>query len=507
MATAKAISGGVLLTVLVLLGAVRATAEAADPSIVTHEIGVTELTDDTFFDHIKKHKNVLVLFRDRTCDTCPQIQEDMRQTLRKFVPEEKGWSIGRLNVHKYHHFLKLLQIIDFPKVRFYFDNEFHTTLYEYPSQHAIEGFVQGILDSNQKPLEMKSDADFEKFRTSRLSMLLSFPDLSESNIYFANTLQKAFPQIQLWYTTENSQFDKDLFAAGKPRYKFLLWRLFDDGNREVLSEELFQAETILSLVDVQRHEKVRRIDAEGMQQILSHKHGFAIVFDKDVNSPAVKTATNFLLKLYYTGLMFRSSLTEEGIGQELGRLLGVTEADLPVFMFVKNHHQRFQKYRHTGEFSQAALQAFLDRHVKGEEPEYFKKQKAPQQRARRPHELTTATFDDYIKQSKKNVLVFFYKHADKKSAELRKELHHVANVLKDENNIEVVQTDASANDYLHVTWARLPQLFLYPLDRKSDPVEYKGRHVDSEIVAWMQDELQQYLHRKHASEIVEQWDL
>lgn len=507
MTTEKAISGRVFVTILALLCAVQTTSDAIDPSIVTHEMGITELTDDTFFDHIKRQKNVLVLFRDRTCDDCPQIQEDMRQSIRKFVPEEQGWSIGRLNVHKYHHFLKLLQMVDFPKVRFYFDNEFHTTLYEYPSQHAIEGFIQGILGSKTQSLELKTEADFESFKSSRLAMLLSFPDYSESNMYFANTLQKVFPQVQLWYTLENSEFDRKLFAEGKPQFKFLLWRLFDDGNREVLSSELFQAETILTLVDVQRHEKMRRIDAEGMQQILSHKHGFAIVFDKEINSPAVKTTTNFLLNLHYTGLMFRSTLTEERIGAELGRLLGVTEADMPVFMFVKNHHQRFQKYRHTGEFSQSALQAFLDRHVKGEVPEYFKKQHAVEQRARRPHELTAATFDHYIKQSKKNVLVFFYKHNDKKSNDLRKELHHVANVLKDENNIEIVQTDVSTNDYLLVTWAHLPQLFLYPLDRKTEPVEYKGRHFDSDIVAWMQDELQQYLHRKHESEIVEQWDL
>lgn len=478
-----------------------------DPSIVTHEQGIVDLTDDTFYDYIKEHKNVVVLFRDKTCDECAQIQEDIRVSIKKFAPEGANWTFGRLNVHKYHQFLKVLHLQQFPRVRFYFDQEFHTTLHQTPSQIPIERFLNAIAQTTVKPTAIETAEDFAKFNAERLAMYLSFPDYNERTNYFAQTLQKVFPDIPLYTALHHSKYDKELFDTEKPAHKFLLKRAFDDGNREISAHVLFQPEAILNLISAFRYERVRTLDAETFDQIMSHQHGFTIVFDHDYESENVKNVRNLMLSQHYTGLILRSNLKEEGIGAELGHVLGVTEADFPVFLVVRNHLTRFQKYRHQSDFSPAALKQFLDDYIAGKAPEYFKAVKEVAQQPRKPHELVPSTLTQFVKKSQKHVLVFFYKRGQKESHEMRRELHAVVHQLTDENNIIFAQTDASASDYDFINWRELPQLLLYPKDRKDKPIYYKGRIDDGDIVRFLGDELEAYIHRKHASEIKHDWDL
>lgn len=492
---------------LVLLAPLLAVTADVDPSIVTHEQGIVDLTDDTFYDYLKSHKNVMVLFRDRTCDECPQIQEDLRVAIRKFAPKEQAWSIGRLNVHKYHQFFKFLQIQRFPKIRFYFDNEFHTTLNETPNQIAIEDFVQQLAAGVPAPKELATKADLDELNSKKVSLVLSLPNLSDEGRTFALNLQKVFPKIPVFLTIAESKFDRAIFGKDRPPYKFLLKRNFDDGNREQVSYTLFQPEAILNLVDKFRHERVRRLDRETMDQILSHHNPFLIVFDKDIHSDNVKTFRDFIFQQHYSGMIFRSDLKEKDVGQELGQLLGVEEKDFPVLMVVKNHHRRFQKYRYQGEFTLPALKDFLARYIKGEVPEYFRDRKSVKQTPRKPKELVPSTFQTHLQESKKHVLVLFYKARCHKCDELRQALHHVVNQLAEDNQIEVVQSDAGSNDYDWVNSRNLPQLFLYPIDRRDKPVEYTGKADDGDIVRFLGDELQKYIHRKNPAEVAHEWDL
>lgn len=496
-----------LLVLLLLSPALQGKTADVDPSIVTHEQGVVDLTDDTFFDYIKEHKNVVVLFRDRVCEECPQIQEDIRVSIKKFAPPGANWHIGRLNVHKYHQFHKILMIQKFPKVRFYFDNEFHTTLNEVPNQIAIEHFLSHIALIQAKPRELSTPEDWEDLKHHNVAMVLSLPNFNQEGRYFAETLQKVFPSIPLYTTIADSRFDQDLFGVDKPSFKFMLKRNFDDGNREITSHHMFQAEVILNLVNRFRFERVRRLDQENFEMIQSHNHAFVIVFDHDYYTPNVKTFRELMIRQHYTGLIIRSNLREPEIGPEVGQLLGVETKDFPTVLIVRNHHRRLQKYRYNGPFTQEALKEFMDSYIKGGVSEYMRDQKKAKQHSRKPRELVRSTFAKHIQDSQKHVLVLFYKKRNHKSDEMRGALHHVVNQLTEENDIEVVQTDAGLNDYEWVNFRALPQVFLYPLDSKDKPVEFTGRPDDSDIINFLGDELKKYIHRKSPAEVRQEWDL
>lgn len=498
---------------LATLGLVILTATASvptgdvDPSIITHEQGIVELTDDTFYDFIRDHKNVIVIFRNKTCDDCPQIQEDVRVSIRKFAPEGVQWHFGRLNLHKYHHFNRALQLTHFPKLRFYFDNEFHTTLNEPNTQTHIERFLSDIAKIQAKPKEIKTDADFREFKDHRLAVYLSFPAIDDKNTRYATQLQKVFPDIPVYYSVTHSTFDKELFHPDKPAFKVMLYRQFDDGNRETVSHILNPPEIVISLIGAYRHERVRKLDEETLEQIMSHQHGFTIVFDKDLTSSAVNNVRELMLKQLYQGLILKSDLAEGGPGRDLARTLGVKDSDLPVFMIVRNYPTRFQKYKYTGDFSPESLKQFLEDFVAAKVPEHFRSEAEPEQKARKPHELVPSTFHKWVKNTKKHLLILFYKQHDKKSQVLRHELHDVAKQIEASNNITFAQTDAGLNDYEFLNHRQLPLLYLYPMDRKDRPLIYEGFHDERDIIHWLGNELEAYIHRKHPQEVKAEWDL
>lgn len=498
------------LATLALALALAAAADApadVDPAVVTHEQGLVELTDDTFYDYIRDHKNVVVIFRNKTCDECPQIQEDIRVSIRKFAPPGVQWHFGRLNLHKYHHFNRALQLTHFPKVRFFFDNEFHTTLNEPNTQTHIERFLSEIAKIQAEPTELKTDADFRAFKEHRLAVYLSFPTLDDKTRHYSAQLQKVFPDIPVYYSTSHSDFDKELFHPDKPAFKVLLSRQFDDGNRETVSHILVPPEIVISLVGAYRHERVRTLDEETLEQIMSHQHGFTIVFDQDLTSAAVNNVRELMLKQLYQGLILKSDLAEGGPGRDLARTLGVKQTDLPVFLVVRNYPTRFQKYKYTGDFSTANLKKFLEDFVAGKVPEHFRSEAEPTQHSRKPHELVPSTFHKWVKNTKKHLLVLFYKQHDKKSQVLRHELHDVHKQIEASNNITFAQTDAGLNDYEFLNHRSLPLLFLYPLDRKDRPLIYEGFHDERDIIHWLGNELEAYIHRKHPKDVQPEWDL
>ena len=495
-----------LFLTLLIVSSTCKTAEE-DPTILTHEQGVVDLTDDTFYDFIRDNKNVIVLFRNRTCEDCPQIQEDLRVSINKFAPAGVKWTLGRLNVHKYHQFMKVLHMLHFPKVRFYFDNEFHTTLHQPNTQVHIEAFLSEIAKINSKPEEIKTKADFDEFRAKNLAVYLSFPEINERNVRYAEQLQKVYPDIPVHYALTHSDFDKTLFSSEKPAYKVLLQRKFDNGDRETTSHILNQPEAVINLIAAFRHERVRQLDEETLDQIMTHEHGFTVVFDKDLSSEHVNNVRDLMLSQLYSGLILKANLKKGSPGRDLARELGIKKSDLPVFLIVKNYPTRFQKYKYTGDFTSDSLKSFLSDYVAGKVPEFFRSEAEPEQKSRKPHELVPSTFHKFIKSAKTHVLVLFYKQHHHKSSELRHELHEAIKQLESHNNVTAVQTDAGMNDYEFLNHRELPLLYLYPLDRKDKPIVYSDRVNDEYIIKFLGNELEAYMHRKHPQEIEHEWDL
>lgn len=453
-----------------------------------------ELIDDNFFDYIKQHKNVAVLFYQTKCPECIEIEADIQALIQEKHATHPHWTFAKFNLHKYHHFSKVLHVHQFPRLRFYFDNEFHSTLHTHPSKSDVHAFFTQLSITPPKPHYIKTQADIDLFNETKLAIYLAFPDYTDQNRYFSDMLQVTFPEIPVYISLAGSKIDKELFDQSKPVFRFLLKRVFDDGNRETTSHALFNVQTVLNIINTFQHERIQLLNPENFDKIMSHRHSFIVILDHDHSSINIETAKNVLLQKHYTGLIIISNLNESEIGHKLGVTLGISSQDFPMLIVVRNYDKRFQKYKHSGDFSEQGLEKFMSQFFDDKIPEYMRSQPELPFNAKKV-ELVGSNFDDFINKSKSHIIVLFYKENDHASYVFKKSLNELFKNLSIENNITYAQTNAELNDYKHVFSRSLPHLYLYKLDQKEEPVQFSGSPMIEDLFKFLGDQLQEYIHR------------
>ena len=153
-----------ILTVLVLTAIVVGENQRAE-----------DLTDDQFINYVSKTKNVIVLFYNKkNCTTCPEIESNVFDSIKKNQPEGHKWTFAKFNVHKYHEFAKIFHINVSPRIRFYFDFEFFSPLQGVPTKDSIESFLAKIAVPAPRPKTIYNETDEAEFKSKKIAVLCSF---------------------------------------------------------------------------------------------------------------------------------------------------------------------------------------------------------------------------------------------------------------------------------------------------------------------------------------------
>lgn len=456
---------------------------------------IYELTDDTFYDFLKEKRNVVVLFYQTNCETCSQIEEETEDIMSKVEKKGVHWTFARFNVHKYHHYLKVLHVHEFPRLRFYYDHDFHSTLHIVPEKEEVHKFLTEIAQASAVPKEIKSEVELRALKKEKLAIYLSFPEKNDKLENYVKQLQRTFFKIQVYWSIKGSDADKDLFDEEKKLdFKFLLLRKFDEGNKELLSNELLNPQSVLNVVNTFSHERIQVLDKEIFERIQANRHPFIAIFDHKHDSKNVVSLKSILLEKHYTGLIVVTNLEEPEFGKEFGIMMGVNKSDFPVVMIVNNEALRYQKYKYSGEVSHESINEFLNDHFEGKIPEYLRSQKEIPIENKKITELVSSNYEDFIKNSKSHVFVCLYKEKDYASEVFKRASKELFSELDKQNNIVYAQINAELNDLKRINSKELPQLLLYKLNDKENPLRFHGTPVLDDVIKFLGDHLKAYIY-------------
>lgn len=486
-----------ILTVLVLITIVKS--EKQQP---------VELTDDQFINYVSKTKNVIVLFYNKkNCTTCPEIEANTFESIKKNQPEGHKWTFAKFNVHKYHEFAKIFHVISSPRIRFYFDFEFHSALQGLPTKESIDQFLAKLALPAPRPKTIYNETDEAEFKSQKIAVLCSFPLHNDRSFYFAETLQKVFPDIPVYSTLSKTKFDFEVFENDTSDYKVLLKRDFDEGNKMLTSHTFLNAQTVIHMIDRNKKERIRSFDKKAYDQIMSFEHGFVIILDHLTDSAAVSAAKNYLLGLNYSGEVFISNLKEGHYSGILAKVLGINDQEFPMMMIVKTHPARFQKFKYNGNFSQQSLSKFMNDYFESKVPEYVRSQPVVSNKGKSVVDLVASNFNELIETSKSHVFVLFYGEHQGNSEQIKKQMRELYKLIHEKNNIVFAQTNTDLNDYPNIRIRANPEFLFYHLSEKTEPVRYTLSGHEKDFVEFFKKQLQTYIFQRTDYERAQMSDL
>ncbi|XP_005099457.1 protein disulfide-isomerase A4 isoform X3 [Aplysia californica] len=143
------------------------------------------------------------------------------------------------------------------------------------------------------------------------------------------------------------------------------------------------------------------------------------------------------------------------------------------------------------EFDSEAISEFLDSFKKGKLKPFIKSQRAPKKQSGPVTVVVGNTFEQIVKDSKKDVLIELYAPWCGHCKKLEPAYAALAKKLKKEKNLVIAKMDATANDMPDEYKAEgFPTIYFAPSNKKDQPLKYDGgREVD---------DFEKYL-KKHAT--------
>jgi len=173
--------------------------------------------------------------------------------------------------------------------------------------------------------------------------------------------------------------------------------------------------------------------------------------------------------------------------QKLMQVLDVGSEELPVVRIenTKSKGRKFKKHRMRGSFSVADLEQFIFDYRAGKLKPFIRSAPAPALQSGPVHTLVGSTFDALVKDSSKDVLVFFHVPWCEPCKKFDKTYKKVADRLEHVKTLVIAKMDGSVNDFEGDDLEGYPGFKLWRATGKDEPLVYDGERAAEPVIDWL----------------------
>lgn len=146
------------------------------------------------------------------------------------------------------------------------------------------------------------------------------------------------------------------------------------------------------------------------------------------------------------------------------------------------------KYRYdSDEITAEGLQSFVERAARGEIRLHLKSAPVPETNDQPVKVIVASTFDDFVLNSDKEVLVKFYAPWCGHCKQLAPHFEEAASLLANNPNILLAKVDSTENEIEGVDIQGFPTVKFYRKDKSAIPLNFNGERTASGIVQWIKE--------------------
>ncbi|XP_037538473.1 protein disulfide-isomerase A3 [Nematolebias whitei] len=454
---------------------------------------VLEFTDDDFETRIGSHDFILVEFFAPWCGHCKRLAPEYEAAATRL----KGIvALAKVDCTANSNTCSKYGVSGYPTLKIFRDGE-ESGPYDGP--RSADGIVSFLKkQAGPASVELKTDADFEKFVADKDASVIGFfaDDKSTAQAEF----QKAASALRDNYRFAHTNSEDLLKSHNIDEEGVILFRpqrlnnKFEDGSVK-FGEDKFTNNKIKSFIQDNIFGICPHMTDDNKDQ-LRGKDLLVAYYDVDYEknpkgsnywrNRVMKVAKSFLdqgKKLNFAVAnknQFNHEVSEFGLDGSSG--------ELPL---VAIRSAKGDKYVMSEEFSRdgKALERFLQDYFDGKLKRYLKSEAIPENNDGPVKVLVAENFDSIVNDDSKDVLIEFYAPWCGHCKSLEPKYVELGEKLADDPNVVIAKMDATANDVPSpYEVSGFPTIYFSPAGRKSNPKKYEGGREVNDFISYLKKE-------------------
>ena len=185
--------------------------------------------------------------------------------------------------------------------------------------------------------------------------------------------------------------------------------------------------------------------------------------------------------------IFTVANAKDDWGSRLLKFFGLEEKDLPILEVLEVTGGDAKRYKHTGEFTEQKMITFLDDFESGKIPRFLKTEEIPAENPGPVYRVVGKNFKSEVIDNDADVLVKFYAEWCGHCKQLAPIYVTVAESLKGNKGIKLVEIDATKNDIEGQAIHGFPTLKLFKSGEKTNPIDFTGDRTEEGIIKFLKE--------------------
>lgn len=464
-----------------MLAVVVGAAVAAEPEQVD---GIYQLDATNFAEFVQLNPGTLVLFHETTCGYCDRIKEAFRKALEKNkarYPELKA-AVANGEDEKLKEENDLDKV---PQLRLYLNKGFFVFYEDDFTDEGLQSFLEHYLQTRSEPLFVDSDRAFVRYNNKQNAIMLSFVSVGEEEREFALGLQRAVPDLPVYYMKTSSKYAYMVFPedSSKSNFKMKMKRNFDEGDKFLGTREMFEPRHVLKIVWPYRKSRVEVFSERHLDQTLRSRKTAVYFFDSEYDSDAAETFSKAFISEGPEALAIKSTLREDG-ADRLRTLFGVSEEDFPTIRIVRVKDNRVQKFRLDGPVTQSTVTDLLAFFKDDKLTEYKKSQKPFDNTGKTVIHLNRETLSEKVVDAATHLVVAF---VGKNATGMIELLEKTAPLLRNPAAFTLAVVDVNRNDIEGLNRSKVPFIQVLTKTQRRRPLSYEDAETPQALAAFLNE--------------------
>ncbi|KAK8802121.1 hypothetical protein WA158_006516 [Blastocystis sp. Blastoise] len=431
------------------------------------EDGVIVLNDSTFDAAVEEFGSLLVEFYAPWCGHCKKLAPEYAAAAKTLAGMEPAYKIAKVDATSNPKLSNKYQIQGFPTLKFIRGE----TISDYEGGRVAKEIVDFVVRKSG-PIGKKIEDAEELVKLTADNDVVFVAHCAEESECLKEYLNVAATVDDLVFAyVVDPAISAQLIADVNT---IVVNKKFDELSA-VLTGDL-TSETISKFVHKHELPLVIPFNQKNARKIFSPSSGIesqCIIFAEDDEEGKEELNTFSKVSAAHQGEEFFVSIPVENT--RLMDYFGVTLAELPAVVMIKNTQGGMKKYKFEGEFTEEELNQFVNNYNLGKLTPFLKSEPIPETQNGPVYTIVGKSFNDIALDETKNVLIKFYAPWCGHCKALAPAYIELAKSLADRKDIIIAEMDATANEVDHpeVQIRGFPTIKFFPAG-SSKVMSYEG---------------------------------